>query len=493
MPTYAELITKADIAQADLDILTQIELEPTALYTHVDNNDGTVDFTDGTTIHTAGHVSPSVAASQWRWKVWDADGVLIASISSTSQNPTLTFTYSGTYTVELLVTTNYGWNDSITKSISVELSPTAAFTYSVTPFQGGAAVTIHQTSTADSGSIITQWVYDWADAQPDTTKTDGSDTPHHYVVTSVPYSVRLTVTTDLGQTHFVNVNVTWTPVSEGTVAGWGFQQTDDYTVVFTDASTDADGTIAVRAWDFGDGGVSSATNPTHVYDNEGIYVVTLEVWDNDGNYSSLTKPVTIERGATLPPVAGFTWSQALKVLTAADVSVAGTNSIVQWSWSWGDGTFEVSSIGGLSHTYANYGVYDVILTVVDNTGLSDSITNSVDLVDPVGDTAPTAAFNVTGSLPSMLRTFNDSSSGGTYSITRWDIQWGKDELILTFAVDPTGQTHTYLDSGIYTIKLWVYDSAGLTDFHSIVVDLTFSPTYVVTAAFTIDSCTIETV
>src|SRR5690606_14118155 len=47
-----------------------------------------------------------------------------------------------------------------------------------------------------------------------------------------------------------------------------------FTVDFTDNSQ---GYIAQRRWDFGDGGVSSEKNPTHIYRKSGSYTVRLTV------------------------------------------------------------------------------------------------------------------------------------------------------------------------------------------------------------------------
>ena len=50
---------------------------------------------------------------------------------------------------------------------------------------------------------------------------------------------------------------------------------------FSDASTDADGTVTGRLWTFGDGGTSTEGNPSHEYDRSGSYSVTLTVTDDD--------------------------------------------------------------------------------------------------------------------------------------------------------------------------------------------------------------------
>ena len=48
-------------------------------------------------------------------------------------------------------------------------------------------------------------------------------------------------------------------------------------------SSDPDGTIVSYAWDFGDGSTGTGPNPTHTYQENGIFTVTLTVTDDDGN------------------------------------------------------------------------------------------------------------------------------------------------------------------------------------------------------------------
>lgn len=47
------------------------------------------------------------------------------------------------------------------------------------------------------------------------------------------------------------------------------------------ASSDSDGVIQSRTWDFGDGGTSTSTNPNHMYVDPGTYTVSLTVTDDD--------------------------------------------------------------------------------------------------------------------------------------------------------------------------------------------------------------------
>ncbi|HEY8012137.1 MAG TPA: PKD domain-containing protein, partial [Rudaea sp.] len=66
-------------------------------------------------------------------------------------------------------------------------------------------------------------------------------------------------------------------------------------VTFTDSSTDSSGTINAHVWTFGDGGTSTATNPSHTYSAPGSYSVTEKVTDSNNANSSATKTVTVRK------------------------------------------------------------------------------------------------------------------------------------------------------------------------------------------------------
>jgi PKD repeat protein len=83
---------------------------------------------------------------------------------------------------------------------------------------------------------------------------------------------------------------------------------------FTDTSTDSDGSISSRLWNFGDGTTSTAQNPSHAYTVAGSYTVTLTVTDNGGASASTSKTVTVADDPNAPPVAPTNLSASVQTI-----------------------------------------------------------------------------------------------------------------------------------------------------------------------------------
>ncbi|GAA1793140.1 collagenase [Agromyces lapidis] len=111
---------------------------------------------------------------------------------------------------------------------------------------------------------------------------------------------------------------------------------DGLAVAFTDASTDADGTIAAWSWSFGDGQTSTEQNPVASYAAAGDYTVRLTVTDDDGATATTTHQVIVEGddgpGPGLPEcdAADLRMLENGCVRSARSGSAGGTDHLFVW-------------------------------------------------------------------------------------------------------------------------------------------------------------------
>jgi hypothetical protein len=155
-------------------------------------------------------------------------------------------------------------------------------------------------------------------------------------------------------------------------------------------------TIASYSWNFGDGSTSTSANPTHCYEEEGSYLVTLTTVDAEGCQKITTVEVACECLST-DVVADFSYEQTDAdpcCFQFTDESVANCpgRTIVEWLWDFGDGT--TSTLQNPTKCYAGSfpsGPWNVTLTATDSAGCSDAVLMSVacqdgEVDDCCGDT-----------------------------------------------------------------------------------------------------------
>ena len=207
-------------------------------------------------------------------------------------------------------------------------------------------------------------------------------------------------------------------------------------VQFTDLST---GSITSRTWTFqgGSPASSTATNPIVAWTNAGTYNVTLTLTGSGGPVST-TKQITV-----LPtPTANFTYSYI-------DLTYSFTNSATSatsFLWNFGDGN--TSTDPNPVYTYAQAGIYNVVLTVENSCGTATK--------SAVINTPPTAAFSASptsGCATLAVQMTNQSSSNaGTFV---WLFPGGSPA-----ASNQTNPTVVYTTSGTYSVTLTATNGSG---------------------------------
>ena len=145
------------------------------------------------------------------------------------------------------------------------------------------------------------------------------------------------------------------------------------------ASSDADGSVSVYNWTWGDSTSSQASAPqtNHVYprsrENETLTIV-LRVTDDEGLSGSVSKGVRITL-QPLPPNAAFTATAPDALTWYVDVDASGSSDpnadLLYYNWTWGDGKRTDGTSPTARHRFSAVGTYTVNLTVEDSTGLRD--------------------------------------------------------------------------------------------------------------------------
>lgn len=150
---------------------------------------------------------------------------------------------------------------------------------------------------------------------------------------------------------------------------------------------EVNGTITGWSWDFGDGATGDGATATHSFAEAGEYSVTLTVTNDYGKTNSVSQTVTVI--AAPAPEASFTYTPPAPVAgktvefdaSASTGGVSGeySGTIVSYSWAFPDGgTAEGAQA---AHVFAA-GDHAVTLTVVNDFGVSDSVTVTVHVVPP---------------------------------------------------------------------------------------------------------------
>jgi PKD repeat protein len=233
-------------------------------------------------------------------------------------------------------------------------------------------------------------------------------------------------------------------------------------------STDSDGTIASYSWNFGDGtAAGTGVKPSHTYAAAGTYPVALTVTDNFGATNTVTKTVTVV--ANKAPVAAFTVA-----VNNLDLTVDGSSSsdsdgtVASYSWDFGDGT-TATGAKPATKSYASAGTRTVKLTVTDNAGATNVVTQQVTTTNPPVNKVPVASFTTA---PTDLAVAVDGSASsdpdGTVAGYSWDFGDGSTGTGVT-------ASRTYAAAGTYTVKLTVTDDKGATGFTTKTVTVTAPP------------------
>lgn len=409
----------------------------------------------------------SNSPTSWSWDFGDGG-------TSTQQNPGYTYNAAGTYTVSLTAT-NVSGSDIITKVgyITVNTGPIAGegfilsrnADFSTDDRSFTQAETIYMkvwTDVVDNGNLKkSEWELKDANKnrvrQPFTNNGDNTYTAS-FALSGLPSSATSwTWKGKVEDNNKVKYNPTTTiTITTGPppapVADFSGNPTSGFAplaVSFSDLSTNSP---TSWAWDFGDGGSSTAQNPSYTFATAGTYTVSLTATNSSGS-NTMTKTGYITVNTCTAPTAGFAGSPTSGDFPlAVSFSDQSTNGPTSWAWDFGDGG--TSTAQNPNHTYTAAGTYDVTLTATNSCGSDQLVQTGYITVTTPPCNPPVAAFSGTptsGNAPLNV-SFTDQTSN---SPTSWAWDFGDGG---TSTQQNPG--YTYNNAGTYTVTLTATNSCG---------------------------------
>jgi PKD repeat protein len=264
--------------------------------------------------------------------------------TSTDENPVVTYTELGTYTVTLVVSNEVGSDTLIrTEALPIQAAPSANFIEESL----NNDLSIQLTNTTVGGE---RFVWDFGDGNNST-----DINPTHTYDAPGTYTVILTATNDCGDNRIER------EVAVGSAPLAAFTSTATsgcfpVTIQFFDQS---DGSVDDRVWSFPGGQPSTSTeeNPRITYDSVGLYTVSLMVMNELGEDEIVKDSLVLVLDAPRPSF----------IVEAVDGDVQFMNTsenATRYIWSFGDGNTSVEE--NPTHTYDRSGLYFATLNAYND-------------------------------------------------------------------------------------------------------------------------------
>ncbi|MDP6908450.1 MAG: PKD domain-containing protein, partial [Flavobacteriales bacterium] len=392
-------------------------------------------FTDTSTI-----ISGSIA--NWSWYFGDGD---IASTQNTSH----VYSLGGQYTGALVVESDLGCVDTMSKTIIVYPKPLADFD-NLAACLNDSNEFIDQ-SLVSVGSQVTGWEWEFGD----NSGTSLNQSPYYTYSTSGIFDVTLIAETDYGCLDTVTNT---TEVYDLPVSDFTYDDVCLYdAAVYQNVSTIPSGSIVGYAWDFGDGDMSFEQQPVgQLYPSAGFYDIELITESNHGCGDTLIQTIEI-----FPiPTAMFTYDSVCYPFNTSfmDLSLAGgTYNISDWEWKFGDGIVNVGTQNP-EHGYSSWGDYWIELTVTTVAGCS------ADTILGLARVYPKPAADFSDELANCYRDttflvdFSSVENGPIDIVDEWNWDFADGQLS-----SDQNPYHIYPTAGFFNTELAVTTNHGCQD------------------------------
>ncbi|TAF93341.1 MAG: PKD domain-containing protein, partial [Bacteroidetes bacterium] len=412
----------------------------------------------------------------YSWNFADPNATPANPNTSAVPSPKHKYTATGVYPVFMLVVSNQGCRDSITRNLTVNGAvPQAKFTL-VNPRQNWCAnepVTLRNLSTVDFGDvtkleIIWDFTTNPTQVQVDNTPLLNKQYTHNYPVFygPSPRTVTIRLRAFSGGSCFSTKDSSFTLYPSPRVI------LDSIRGICLDAAPrfitqGRDSAALAGAFIYSGTGIASSGLFNPLLAGAGTYTIQYKYETTFGCRDSATKPITVWPR----PVANWGFSTptcANNAVTFTDSSVANFSNIAQWQWNFDDGTPTLNGTNNAPFTrvFSNARDYNIWLRVVTDSGCTSVPDTNVVIINPlptVGFTVPTVVC-----LPDGRASFTNTTTIAGGNPASLSYLWSFGDASNPTSSTQINPTHQYSTVGPKTVKLIVTTPAGCIDSSSVV-------------------------
>ena len=384
---------------------------------------------------------------------WDQSIANCNGGGSIAQNPTWTFTQSGTYTVALFVNNGCGY-DTVYQTVTVHPSPNAVISSNNNICANDTVNFVSNSSTSIG------WItgYHWDFGNGDTSNLQNVD---YLFDTSGTYIVSLVVNNSNGCSDSSQSSIFVRPTPDVSFSTNNICLSD--TSFFTNLTTITSGSIIGTSWTFGDGNSSNQFEPYHIYNAPGNYKVNLIHTSDYGCIDSGNVLAIVHDLPQLSFVSRLTSGDSCSIPQTYTFTNNSTNAIqYYWDFDYGNNPgLNTSTLTSPSFTFTSPGSYIVALIAENAFGCMDSIFQNIIIRD--GVIANNIVRPLEGCQPVEV-SFNDTSVYSSSLDTIQSILWVFGDGFSTVQqLPPFSLTYNYPSYGTFNSYSIVNMASGCID------------------------------
>ncbi|MGP6221075.1 PKD domain-containing protein, partial [Caldiplasma sukawensis] len=387
----------------------------------------------GKTVEFTSSVSGGTPGYSYSWSV---DGN-----TYTTHDINVSFSSSGSYSVELTVSDAAGYSVSQSLTEIVNSDPTVSASANVSSADVGYPIEFSSSPSGGTGPYTYSWIIGGSQVS---TSQDFS----YSFSTAGTYTVEVTITDSVGETYSAWVTVTI--INNPSVSVTSSQNPTDVgnSVTFTASESGGTGTISY-AWTINGASEGSGSTLDYSFSSSGTYTVEITVTDSDGH----TATASITETVYLDPSVSISSSQnPTDVGNSVTFTASPSGGSGSYTYQWYENNAQIS--GATSSTYTTsfsspgtYDFYVIIHDSVGNSAQSSTLDQSVNVDPSVSISSSQNPTDVGNSV-----TFTASGSGGTGSFSyTWYVNGA------TQSSTSSTLSYTFSSAGAYYVNVTVKD------------------------------------